>query len=184
MWGGIGAQHEARLARGRSGAQRQPVLFAFGHRQAVVMRFDATRQDVVAVDDQVMRGDRRGKVGASGAGISDAFLSGDMFHHHAQTGDAAAQRVKDGVDEHGLAVENIHRGIGDFAVQAQGQADFGHFLQHSLNLGEILHAGMRIGGGPGGVKLQRLDQTGGGSGGHIGGVGAFGQVEGHQRFKA
>ena len=82
---GIGAQEEPGLAPRRGTAQRKPVLFALGDGQAVVMRLDAADEDVVAVDDQVMRGDRRTKVRPRlGAGIGGALGGGDMLHHHAQ----------------------------------------------------------------------------------------------------
>ena len=82
------------------------------------MRLDAAGEDVVAVDDQVMRGDRRGQiVGPPSRGIGHAFLGGDMFHHHAQAGHAAAQRVQHGVDEHRLAVEDVDLRVGHLAMQ-------------------------------------------------------------------
>ena len=34
-----------------------------------------------------------------------------------------ADRVEDAVDEHGLAVEDVDLGVGDFAVDAERQAD-------------------------------------------------------------
>ncbi len=94
VWGAeVGAEEEARVARGGGGAQGEAVFFAFGDGQAVVMRPDAAGEDVVAVDDQVMRGDGGGEVIAAGTGIGHAFLGRDMFHHHAQAGDAGAERV-------------------------------------------------------------------------------------------
>jgi hypothetical protein len=62
MGGAVGAQEEARIARGGGLQQRLPVGLALGDGQAVVMRPDAAGEDVVAVDDQVMRGDRRAQV--------------------------------------------------------------------------------------------------------------------------
>ena len=90
---GIGAKEKARLAPGRRAAQRKAVMFALGHRQAIVMRLDPAHKDVVAVDDQVMGGNRRPQIGAARAGIVGAFDGGDVFHHDPQLGQAAAQAV-------------------------------------------------------------------------------------------
>src|SRR5690606_40591961 len=46
---GVGAEEECPLARSRSGAQRQAVLLALGHRQAVVVRANATDKNRVAI---------------------------------------------------------------------------------------------------------------------------------------
>ena len=51
-----------RVARGRGLDQRQPMRLALGHRQAVVVGPDAPREDMVAVDHEVMRGDRRAEI--------------------------------------------------------------------------------------------------------------------------
>src|SRR5690606_5237476 len=56
--GRVGAEEEGPLARGCRRAQRQPVLLALSHGKAIVMRPDTAHQNSVAIDDQVMRGDR------------------------------------------------------------------------------------------------------------------------------
>ena len=168
MRGAVGAEEIAWVARGRGAAERQPVFFAFGDRQAVVMRTDAAREDVVAVQDQVVGGDGGCDIGTLG-GVGHTFFGGDMLHHHAEFRQALAQRVQHGVDEHRLAVEDVNLGCRDLAMGAERQADFGHFLQHLHHLGQIPHAAIRVGGGTGGIEFDRLDQTGGGGLRHIGG---------------
>ena len=106
------------------------------------MRSDAACQDMVAVQDQMMGGDRGRQCRAARARIGHALLGGDMFHHHAQLWDTPPQRIKHGVDEHRLAVKNINRWIGYFAVGAEWQADFGHFFQHRAHFIQIAHPGM------------------------------------------
>jgi hypothetical protein len=49
MRGGIGAEEEAAIARGRSSPQRQAMALALGDRQAVVVRLDAADEDGVAL---------------------------------------------------------------------------------------------------------------------------------------
>ena len=136
----VGAEEVARVAGGRGGAQREAVLLALGDRQAVVVRPDAAREDVVAVDDEVVRRDRGRDVGAARADVVGAFAGRDVLHHDAEAGDVAADRVQHAVDEHGLAVEDVDGGVGDLAVDEEGQADLGHVLEHAADLAEVLHA--------------------------------------------
>ena len=109
-------------------------LFALGDRQAVVMRPDAADQDGVAVDDQVMGGDRAGKIGLGRLDVVDAVRGGDMLHRHLQFRQALAQRIEHGFDEDGLAVENIDFRRRHLAVDAERQADLRHALQHRHGL--------------------------------------------------
>ncbi len=179
--GGIGAEEEARVSGGRGLDQREAVALALGHRQAVVMRLDAADEDGIAVDDQVMGGDRSGDVAAAAADVFDPLLGGDMLHHHAQAGGSAADRVKHRVDKHCLAVEDIDVRARDLAMNAERQPDLGHFFQHAPHLVEIAHAGIRVGGRPGRVELDRAHQPGFGGGGHVVRVGGFGEIKRHQR---
>ena len=126
----VGAEEEVRIARGRGAAQRQPVLLALGDRQAVEMRADAAGEDGVAVDDQMMRGDRRREIRRRSATYCDRLLGGDVLEHDAQFGQPAAQRVEHPVDEHRLAVEDIDLRVGHLAVDQQRHADLRHALEH------------------------------------------------------
>ncbi|MPL73085.1 hypothetical protein SDC9_18878 [bioreactor metagenome] len=184
MGRGIGAEEEARLARGRGLDQGKAMALALGDRQAIVMRLDPAHQDVVAVDDQVMRGDRRAEVFALAAHIVHTILGGDVLHHHPQPRGGAAHRVEHALDEHRLAVEDVDGRVGDLAMHAQRQADLGHRLEHAAHLVEVAHARGRVGGRPGRIELDRGDDARGRGGGDIGGVGLFGQVERHQRGEA
>ena len=69
-------------------------VFTLGNGQAIVMRFDPTDQDVVAVDDQVMGCNRRAQITPACTGIIHTILCGDMFHDHAQLWDCTAQWVQ------------------------------------------------------------------------------------------
>ena len=91
VWRAVGAKEKACLARGGGVAQGKAVFFAFGDGQAIVVRFDAAGEDVVAVDHQVVRGDRGAKRVVLGARIIDGVCGGDVFHDHAQAG--CARRI-------------------------------------------------------------------------------------------
>src|SRR5439155_13238464 len=78
---------------------------------------------------------------------------GDVFEHHLQGREVARHLGEHPVDEHGLAVENVHCGIGDLAVHQQRHADRLHALQHGIDLGNVGDAVGRVGGGVGGIEL-------------------------------
>jgi hypothetical protein len=92
MGRGIGAQEHPVMARGRQLAQRQAVLLALGHRQAIGMRAHAAHQHGVAVDVQVLRRDRGAQVGAAAFDELRGFLRGDVLEHDFQRGEIAHQR--------------------------------------------------------------------------------------------
>ena len=92
MWRAIRPQEIRAVPRGRRTPQRQPVLFAFSDRQAILMRLNTAHQQVIAVQDQVVGGDRGRQIGPLPS-ICHALFGRDMLHHHAQFGQAAAQRV-------------------------------------------------------------------------------------------
>ena len=78
----VGAEEEPGRAGGRRLAQRQPVRFALGDRQAIGMWANAADQHGVAVDVQVLRGDRGGDVVARALDELDAFGGGQVLEHY------------------------------------------------------------------------------------------------------
>ena len=62
-----------------------------------------------------------------------------------------------------------------------GRPICGHVLEHAADACEVLHARMRVGGGPRGVELHRRDEPDLGRGAEVAGVGLLGEVERHQR---
>ena len=136
---------------------------------------------MVAVDHEVVRGDRGGKAAVVAAHIVGGIGGGDMFHDHAQRGMGAADRVENAVDKDGFAVEDVDCAVGDFSVGAERQADLGHAVEHGGDLVEIGHAAGGIGGGARRVEFDGVNQALGMGAGHVIGVGVLGQVEGHQR---
>src|SRR3546814_10472447 len=59
----VGAEEKFGRARGGRGAHREPVPLALGDRQAIGVRAAAAHQPRIAIDVQMLRGDRRGEIG-------------------------------------------------------------------------------------------------------------------------
>ena len=84
--------------------------------------------------------DRGGQLARIRFCIVSALGGCDMLHNHFQPRHPAAQRIENPVNKHRLAVKNINIRIGDLAMHAHGHANFGHLLQHRLQLVKICHA--------------------------------------------
>ncbi len=143
------------------------------------MRLDPANEDVVAVDDKVMRGDRCAGVRMRG-GVVCALFRGDMFHHDLQFRQFAADRVEDAVDEDGLAVKDVDVGVGDLAVDTKGQANLGHGFQLTAHVAKIGHTRGGVGGCPCGVEFDGCDQADFMSGAQVFDFGLLCQIERHQ----
>ena len=83
------------------------MAFALGDRQAIIMGADATDEDVVAVDDQVVGSDGAGEIGRCRLYIVDAVGRRHMFHGDLQLGQAPTQRVQYRLDEDCFTIEDI-----------------------------------------------------------------------------
>ena len=146
------------------------------------MRSQTPHEHVVAVEHEVLDGDGRPQPSALvTADIGHGLLGGDVLHDHPQRGKALAQGVEHVVDKPGFAVEDVDLGVGDLAVGQQRNAAGGHALDHRIDPGQIAHAGVRVGGCPGGVELDGRDQPRIEARFEVVGVGGLGQVERHQR---
>jgi hypothetical protein len=178
---GVGAEEELGIARSRRAAQRQPVMLALGHGQAVGMRADAADEHGVAVDVQVLRGDRRRDIRAGGFDEGHRFLCRGVLEHDLEPLHLTQQRCEDALDEHRLAVEHVDRGVGHLAVDAEHHADVLHPLEHAADIGDVGHAAGRVGRRAGRIELGRGERAIGKAGGKIVRVGGVGQVAGHQR---
>ena len=173
-----------RVATGGRLQQRRAMGFALQHRRAVVVRPDAALEQRIAIEQQVMRGDGGGHVGRRGADEIDGVAGGDVFQHHAQGRKFFTQRQQVTLDEDALAIEDVDRRIGDLAVHQQRQLMFLHRLQHGIDVRQIAHTRLRIGGGAGRVILHRENAVAGGSTGDVVGGGGFREVQRHQRLEA
>ena len=172
----VGAKEKRRIAAGRGAAQGKPVFFAFGHRQAVIMRFDPSGEDVVAIDHQMMRGDRGSQVRPPFGGVFHALHRGDVLHNHAQTRCRPTDRIQHPFDEHRLAVEDVDLAVDHFAMHTKRTADLGHLFQHGAHLVEIGHTRGRVGRGACRIQLDRGDQPVGMRARKVVRVGRFRQV--------
>ena len=150
----VGAEEELRRARGGGGHQRQAMLLALEHRQAVVVRPHAAQEDGVAVEQQVVRGDRRRQVLVARGHVLRRLARGDVLEHDLQPGEVAPQRLQHAVDEHRLAVEQVDVGIGDLAMHQQQQAFALHRLQRGVGLADVGDAGIAVGRRAGRVQLD------------------------------
>ena len=59
------------------------------------------------------------------------------------------------VDEHGLAIEYIHVGIGDLPMDAENHADRLHPFEDRIDLPDFGHPARAVGRGAGGIELGR-----------------------------
>ncbi len=133
----------------------------------------------------MLRRDRRpDQAVALGQHEIDPVLGGDVLHDDPQLREVGADRLQVALDEHRLTVEDVDLRIDHFAMHQQRQADRLHPLQHRADLGQVVHAAMRVGGGPGRIQLHRRQHALLLAAGEVVGVGAFGQVGGHQRGEA
>ena len=139
--------------------QRLAVNFALEYRQAVIMRTDATAKDRIAVVEQVMRSDGRHHIVARRGDKLGGRAGRDVFKNDAQPGAAPQQGLHHRIDEDALPVENVDRRIGHLAMHQQRHATPLHFRQRRITLGEIGNTGIGIGGRPGRIELDRLDET-------------------------
>ena len=71
-----------RFFAGNGSYQRGAVGFAFQHRQAVVVRAHAADQQIVAVKQQVLRGNGGGHIIARFAYQACGIGGGDVLEHH------------------------------------------------------------------------------------------------------
>jgi len=101
----VGPQKESIAATGRRFDEGLAVLFTFQNRQAIVMGANATREDRVAVVQQVMRRDGGSRLRASAFDILCRFLGGDVLKHNFEFGKIPTQRDELAVDENGLSVK-------------------------------------------------------------------------------
>ncbi len=173
----VGAEEEFGRARGRGGAHREAVVLALGDGQAIGVRANAADQHGVAIDVEVLRGDRRGDVGGGARDELRRLCGGDMFKDDLELGEGADERFQRALDEHRLAVEDIDVMVGDLAVDQQRHADALHPLEHAHDVGDVGHAmraagggmrGVEFGGGKHALSMAARDFVGVGSVGQIG----------------
>ena len=169
------------MAGGGGGAQGQAMALPLDHRQAVVIGSQATDKQGIAVEMQMVGSDRGRQVGAGGGHEVHRFGGGDVFEHHLESRMALQQGRQVPLQEDRLAIKDVHLGIGDLAMDQQGQAAALHGLQHPRQLADVTHACSRVGGGVGWIKLAGREHPLPLAPFQLSGINAVGQIGGHQR---
>ena len=183
VWRAVGAEEKLRRTAGRRFHQSLAMRLAFQHRQAVVMRANATRENGVAVVQQVVRRDGRARVFVARRHILRSLCRGDVLEHNFEFGKVTAQRNQLGVDEHRFAVKQVNVSAGHLAVHQQEHARLLHGFECLVGLAQVGHTRIAVGGGTGWVEL-------GGDHTCVFGTDNFvsrqvvGEVERHQRLEA
>ncbi len=140
----VGAEEEFRIAARRRAHERLAMLLALQHRQAVVVRPDAAREHRAAIVEQVVRGDRGGDPGTACQDEFHRFAGGRVLDHDPQPREAARDAGEHRFEEHALAVENVHAGRRDFAVDEQRQIVFLHRSERGIGALDPRDAGLRV----------------------------------------
>ena len=180
----VRAEEEVRVAAGCRLQQGGAVRLALEDRRAVVVRADATLEQRVAVEQQMMRGDRGRHVGWRLAHEFDRIAGGDVLQHHAQRRKPFTQRQQVTFDEDAFAIEDVDVRTGDLAVQQQRQFVLLHRFEHGMHARQLAHAGVGIGGGTGRVVLHRKHAVARLGAGDFRDRRVLGEIQRHQRLEA
>ena len=180
----VSAEEEPRITRCSRRTQRQAVLFAFGHRQAIVVRFNAAHEDVVAVDDQVVRGDCCAQIGRMVLHIRNTVFGCDMLHN------LRADPVSPcGLDQARLSMNTASRSNISTSLWVtspctqSGRPISAIFSSEARTFLKSGHAAGGVCGRAGRVEFDRFDQTGCMGRCNIFWIAVLGQVQRHQRLK-
>jgi hypothetical protein len=96
-------------------------------------------------------------------------------------GNSRSSGAQHGIDEHRLAIEDVHRRIGHLAMHQQRHAELLHARQRRRAFLQVADAGIRIGRGAGRIELDRMDEAAGLGRIDFGRRHVVGQVQRHQR---
>ena len=180
---GVGTEEEfVRLLAGNGGNQCLTVGLAFEYGQAEMMGAHAADQEVVTVEQEVLRGHGGGNVVACFQNQAGGFGGGDVFEHDFEIWHLCQNGFHHAPDKGGFAVEDVDFGVGYFAVNEEQDALFCHFFQNGDEFEQVGYAGIGIGRRACGVEFEG-DDAGGFGFAHQLGRGLVGQVKRHQRRK-
>ena len=119
----------------------------------------AADQHVVAVVQQMMRGQGCGDAVLGGGDVLRRLRGGDVLHDDFELRITRAQWNQHAVNEYGFAVKNVNLGVGHFAMYQQRHTEFLHFIQCCVAVRQIGHARVGIGGCACGVEFDCFDQS-------------------------
>ncbi len=180
----VGAQEKLAVAAGGGVQQGDLMGIALEDRQAIEVRTNTANQHVIAVVQQVMRGDGRADVSRSLVDELHGIGGGDVFEHHFECRETLDHAAHVFVDKDFLAIEHVDVAAGHFAVDQQRHANFGHRFEHREDLVDTGHAGVGVGGGAGRVQLGGVHEAAGLGGADVFGLSDVGEVKHHQRLEA
>ncbi len=109
------------------------------------------------------------------------LASGDVLEHDLERRKIAHDARELAIDEHPLAIEHVHVGVGNLAVQLQRDAVALHCVEHAMHARQVGDAGIGIGGGTRGVVLHAGDEARRFGRGDFVDGGVVGQVKRQQR---
>ena len=140
-------------------------------------------QHGVAVDVQMLGGDRGRDIGPRAIHEGDRLCRGNMFEHQLETRQVGQQWPKDAFDEHGLPIEDVDVRLCYLAMHQQRHADCLHPFQHRIDSADISHAMRGTRGGMRGIELGRSKDAVGKSRRQFVSITVIRQISGHQRGK-
>ena len=144
---------------------------------------DTAHEHVVAVEKQVLGGNRRGNRIRCFANEGCRIGRSDVLENDLQGREALDQPDHVLIDEALFAIEYVDIGTCDFAMDKQRHTDFGHRFQHWKDVVDRRYTRGGIRRGTGRVEFYGMYEACRFRGVDIARRRAFRQVKGHQRFE-
>ena len=101
---------------------------------------DPTGEHGITVDVQVLRGDCGGHSGRCRFDKLHCLRGGDVFEHHLERWKVCHYARQHTLDKYRLAVKNVDRRIGHFAVDQQRHADRLHSFERRADIRHVSDA--------------------------------------------
>ena len=179
----VGTEKEGRVTGHRSGHQSAAMRLALDNGKAVIMRPDSPRQNVIAIDEQMVGRERSCDRRAAAPHIINPVGCCHMFHDNTKFRQTPPQRIEHPLDENRLTIEDVDLGIRDLAMNAERDARVRHGFKHRCHRCDIAHARIRICRCPGRIQLDRGDDSVARRRDKIRRIRCLGEIERHQRDK-
>lgn len=150
----VGAREEPGVVEPDSSSKHVLVRLTLQDGEAVAVRLDATYQQVVPIEQQVLRRDARsGKTRVIGENPVHRFTCGGMLEDDLELGELAAQPRHVPLDEHGLSIEDVDLRVSHFTVKAKHHTGFRHRSEDRGEGTDVSDAVCRARGGMSRVEL-------------------------------
>ncbi len=149
---GIGPEEVVRVAGGRRGPEREPMLLPLRRREAVHVRAKAACEECVAIDLEVVRRDGGRHLRLVPYEV-DGLGGCDVLEHDSELREGRDEGREHGVDEDRLPVEDVDLRRRDLPMDQQRHVDALHGLEHVV---DELHRGHAVGRVRRGVRWVEL----------------------------